>query len=337
MTVSQERALFTTATHAITSELNEGQNPRATTGIRCQRRLGELLAIGAAMLAWAAPSVAQPELAPSAAIFEIAQDNSIASVPASSGIALRSSAARIAEILKIDLSNAELPDAPSPAGTGSANIADGPRSLTTGMSSMGLFPGGTDSSWAGDAHAGYAATESSFGSAVRPSNRGAYVQLSDCPDDETHARECRMHWRPLIVESLLFNAFEDAGNLYTGYWYRWETMNGKWWDRYVASAAQWCWDRWSDDNPVLDDYVAHPMMGAITNSIWIQNDPKGMTLEFTNDQPYWHSRFRALAWSTFYSFAWKLGPLGKPVSATMAITISSTRGHTPTKRAGWNW
>jgi hypothetical protein len=120
-----------------------------------------------------------------------------------------------------------------------------------------------------------------------------------------------MHWRPLIVESLLFNAFEDAGNLYAGYWYRWETMNGKWWDRYVASAAQWRWDRWSDDNPVLDDYVAHPMMGAITNSIWIQNDPKGMTLEFTNDQPYWHSRFRALAWSTFYSFAWKLGPLGE--------------------------
>ena len=54
-----------------------------------------------------------------------------------------------------------------------------------------------------------------------------------------------------------------------------------------------------------------PMMGAITNSIWIQNDPKGMTLEFANDGAYWRSRMRALAWSTFYSFEWKLGPTGE--------------------------
>ena len=138
-----------------------------------------------------------------------------------------------------------------------------------------------------------------------------YVPLKDCPTDETRARECRMHWKPMLLETALYNAFENAGNIYTGYWYRWETTHGKWWDRYIASAAQWRWDRWNDDNPVLDDYIAHPMMGAITNSIWIQNDPKGMTLEFRNDRDYWHSRMRAFAWSTFYSFEWKLGPLGE--------------------------
>lgn len=146
---------------------------------------------------------------------------------------------------------------------------------------------------------------------IKPSARGAYVPLQDCSTDETRARECRIHWKPMLLESAIFDAFENAGNLYTGYWYRWETTHGKWWDRYIASAAQWRWDRWSDDNPLLDDYVGHPMMGAITNSIWIQNDPKGMTLVFENDRDYWHSRLRALAWSTFYSFQWKLGPLGE--------------------------
>ena len=120
-----------------------------------------------------------------------------------------------------------------------------------------------------------------------------------------------MHWGPMVIESVLFNAFEDGGNVYTGYWYRNETLTGKWWGRYVASVQEWRWNRWADNNPVLDDYVGHPMMGAITNSIWIQNDPKGMTLGFENDWPYWRSRLRALAWSTFYSFAWKLGPLGE--------------------------
>jgi hypothetical protein len=146
---------------------------------------------------------------------------------------------------------------------------------------------------------------------VEPRARGGYVPLADCPSDETRARECRMHWKPMLLESALFNAFENGGNLYTGYWYRYETMHGKWWDRYIASADQWRWDRWSDDNPLLDDYVGHPIMGAITNSIWIQNDPKGMTLEFRNSSDYWHSRMRALAWTTFYSFEWKLGPLGE--------------------------
>jgi hypothetical protein len=148
-------------------------------------------------------------------------------------------------------------------------------------------------------------------SSVMETMQSRYIPLKECPTDQTRARECRMHWKPMLLESAIYNAFENGGNLYTGYWYRRETMHGHWWQRYIASAAQWRWDRWNDDNPALDDYVAHPMMGAITNSIWIQNDPKGMTLQFQNSRQYWHSRLRALAWSTFYSFEWKLGPLGE--------------------------
>jgi Lipid A 3-O-deacylase (PagL) len=145
--------------------------------------------------------------------------------------------------------------------------------------------------------------------AARPA--GAYVPLDQCPFDETHARECRVHIKPLVISASLFLTFENAGNLYTGYWYRYETATGKWWDRYVNSVDDWRWDRWSDNNPFLDDYVGHPMMGAITDQIWIQNDPKGMTLEQSNTWPYWRSRMRALAFSTFYSFEWKLGPIGE--------------------------
>ena len=153
--------------------------------------------------------------------------------------------------------------------------------------------------------------ESAMGSAVRPAFDGTYVSLQDCPYDETRARECRVHWLPMLLESSLYNAFENAGNAYTGYWYRWETTHGKWWDRYIDSAAGWRWDRWADNNPALDDYVGHPFMGATTNSIWIQNDPKGMTVEFGNNWVYWRSRLRALPWTTFYSFQWKLGPFGE--------------------------
>jgi len=53
----------------------------------------------------------------------------------------------------------------------------------------------------------------------------------DCPYDETRARECRVHWRQLLFSSAVFITFENAGNLYTGYWYRYETTHGDWFDR----------------------------------------------------------------------------------------------------------
>jgi hypothetical protein len=203
--------------------------------------------------------------------------------------------------------NSPIPDAPIPVQTNPNGLPpafDDPSLTPSHSLSVAAMPPFDPAAW-------NASTGSNFELGVEPPPHTGYVPLKDCPTDETRARECRMHWGPMVIESLLFNAFENGGNIYTGYWYRHETLTGKWWHRYIASAAQWRWDRWSDDNPKLDDYVAHPMMGAITNSIWIQNDPKGMTLEFQNDRPYWHSRLRALAWSTFYSFEWKLGPLGE--------------------------
>jgi hypothetical protein len=36
-----------------------------------------------------------------------------------------------------------------------------------------------------------------------------------------------------------------------------------------------------------------------------------MTLDLSNTWPYWRSRLRATAFTTAYSFAWKLGPFGE--------------------------
>jgi len=137
------------------------------------------------------------------------------------------------------------------------------------------------------------------------------LALQDCPSDETRARECRVHWRQLLFSSAVFITFENAGNLYTGYWYRYETTHGDWFDRWINSAADWKWSHWADGSPDLDDYVGHPMMGAVTNNIWRQNDPKGMTLVQSNTWPYWRSILRATIFSTAYSFEWKLGPIGE--------------------------
>jgi hypothetical protein len=162
------------------------------------------------------------------------------------------------------------------------------------------------------------------------------VTLRDCPYDRTHARICRVHVGQLVISSAIFNAFQNAGNLYTGYWYRYETTHGAWWNRYVNSVEGWRWDVWSDNNPFLDDYVGHPMMGSITDYLWIQNDPKSMTLEQSNTWPYWRRMLRAGAFSTFYSFEWKLGPFGEAaIGHNGDHYFSDEKGRVTTNETGW--
>jgi len=189
-----------------------------------------------------------------------------------------------------DASLSNLPDAPSPASAGTSAAVDESSSITGAPDPLGF------------ANAG--------GFAVSPST-SSHVPLNQCPYDTTRARECRVHWHQLMITSSLFNAFQNGGNLYTGYWYRYETSHGPWFQEWFDSVTEWHWNRWSDRNPFLDDYVGHPMMGAITNAFWIQNDPRGMTLEFSNSKEYWRSRLRATAFSAAYSFEWKFGPFGE--------------------------
>ena len=203
----------------------------------------------------------------------------------------------------------ELPDAPG-MGTDESGVAHPPKNMVLAFSAAPTFTPGRDAfQW----HA-----------SIGPKFEPPKVTLQQCPYDETHARSCRVHWGQLTISTALFLTFLNAGNLYTGYWYRYEMTHGAqispesdirnnddWWQRYVNSVAGWRWNKWSDNNPFLDDWVGHPMMGAITDFLWIQNDPKGMTLAFSNTKPYWVSRLRALAYSTVVHFEWKFGPLGE--------------------------
>ncbi len=46
------------------------------------------------------------------------------------------------------------------------------------------------------------------------------ISLQECPHTDIHATECRVHWHQLVISSTLFITSLNAGNLYTGYWYR---------------------------------------------------------------------------------------------------------------------
>jgi hypothetical protein len=69
--------------------------------------------------------------------------------------------------------------------------------------------------------------------------------------------------------------------------------------------------RWNDGDDFLVNYVGHPMQGAVSGFIEIQNDPTGREQEISATRAYWMSRFKAFLWATAYSTHSEISPLGE--------------------------
>jgi hypothetical protein len=122
------------------------------------------------------------------------------------------------------------------------------------------------------------------------------------------------HWREALKESFTFLTIEQAYVVHDDF--RWVVVeNGipfnHYWRDYKQSLSTWVHSGWSDGDPNLYGYVGHPIQGALTSYIEIQNDPKSRNLEFENSKAYWLSRLKATLWNAVYSTQWNLGPISE--------------------------
>jgi hypothetical protein len=121
----------------------------------------------------------------------------------------------------------------------------------------------------------------------------------------------RYPYGKLVWESLAFTGAEDLYRLSTDQYMRHLIADGPYWHNYFASLKQWNMRRWNDGDDFLVDYVGHPMQGAVSGFIEIQNSPHDKYLRLSGSREYWHSRFHAMLWATVYSTQQKIGPLGE--------------------------
>lgn len=68
---------------------------------------------------------------------------------------------------------------------------------------------------------------------------------------------------------------------------------------------------WWDGDSRRTNYLGHPMMGAISGYIQIQNDPGARFVQFGRDRAYWRSRAKAFAAAAIYSTQFELGPMSE--------------------------
>jgi len=150
------------------------------------------------------------------------------------------------------------------------------------------------------------ATASSEGTTGRESSSGAIPATS--PENEG------FHWGRALTESLTFLVIEQAYVVHTDF--NWVVVeNGiplnHYGRDYQQSLSNWWHAGWSAGENPLYNYVGHPIQGALTGYIELQNDPKHEKLEFSNSKAYWRSRLKAMLWNTVYSTQWSIGPLSE--------------------------
>ena len=77
---------------------------------------------------------------------------------------------------------------------------------------------------------------------------------------------------------------------------------------------------WRDGDSAFTNYVAHPMQGAVTGYIQVQNDPKGKRASITDGSVYWKSRLKAMGWSAVYSTQFEMGPFSEATIGNVGKT-----------------
>lgn len=135
------------------------------------------------------------------------------------------------------------------------------------------------------------------------------------PEDKTRAKDKApdvrvgegFHWKQAFEQSLLLLAIQH-GYAMTQPKTRRE-LRGPFFKDYVRSVANL--HGWADGGRFFTNYIAHPLQGAATGFIQVQNDPKGIRQQFGGSSAYWRSRLKAFAWSAASSTQFELGPLSQ--------------------------
>ncbi len=117
-----------------------------------------------------------------------------------------------------------------------------------------------------------------------------------------------IQWGPLLEQSLFFAAVEHGFRVATEPSTR-DRLSGKFfpdWGRSIGNIHGW-----SDGDNFLTNYVGHPMEGAVTGYLFIQNAPRYRALKFGRNREYWNSRAAAATFAFVSSELFELGPLSE--------------------------
>ena len=120
--------------------------------------------------------------------------------------------------------------------------------------------------------------------------------------------ESGVDWKGLANDAWKFMAIQQGHRLAKERGTR-EGMKGAFLDNYASSIEGL--HGWSDGDEFYVNYVGHPMQGAVSGYIWVQNDRRFRRAEFGRNRYYWKSRLRAAGYAWAYSEQFEIGLLSE--------------------------
>ena len=122
------------------------------------------------------------------------------------------------------------------------------------------------------------------------------------------AREPGVQWKSLMSASLLYVGGMHAFRIATEAGTREGLHNSIIGGYFKALGAM---HGWSDGDGYYENYLGHPIEGAVSGYIWIHNDPRYQAVQFGASRDYWMSRLRAYAFAWAFSEQFEIGPISE--------------------------
>jgi hypothetical protein len=122
------------------------------------------------------------------------------------------------------------------------------------------------------------------------------------------ARAPGVHWKALMHGSLSYLGSMHSFRLLTEADTRQSLHNSVIGGYFKALGAM---HGWSDGDGYYENYLGHPIEGAVSGYMWIHNDPRYRAVQFGADRDYWMSRLRAYAFAWAFSEQFEIGPISE--------------------------
>ena len=117
-----------------------------------------------------------------------------------------------------------------------------------------------------------------------------------------------IQWKALVKGSLFYLGVMHSFRIATEGGTRDGLHNGVFGGYFKALGAM---HGWSDGDSYYENYLGHPIQGAVSGYMWIQSDPRYRTVQFGADRDYWMSRLRAYAFAWAFSEQFEIGPISE--------------------------
>jgi hypothetical protein len=117
-------------------------------------------------------------------------------------------------------------------------------------------------------------------------------------------------WKASTVQTLEFTAFDHLFRLVMDPGLRSMVLHKPFIHDWFASYGGYNLKRWGDGDDFVVNDVGHPLQGAVSSRIFLQNNPRSF-VPVSKNRDYWVTLGQSMIWAAIWQVEWKVGPLSE--------------------------